>query len=184
MAKQKARSKSKPSKRKALKARSKARPRAKARKVTAVPRGYHSVTPYLSVKGAAAAIEFYKKAFGAKEKLRMPDGERIAHAELLVDGSHIMLADEYPERGIMAPQPGSPASVSIMLYLKDVDAVTARAVEAGATLERPVEDQFYGDRMGGIIDPFGHRWHIATHVEDVSEKEMQRRMQALQPQQQ
>lgn len=181
MARKKVGKKSKPSKRKAAKAKS--RPRTKTHKVTPIPKGYHSVTPYLSVRGAAAAIEFYKKAFGAKEKLRMPDGERIAHAELVVDGSHIMLADEYPERGFSAPQPGSKSPVGIMLYLKDVDAVAARAVEAGATLERPVEDQFYGDRLGGIIDPFGHRWYIATHKENVSAKEMQRRMQAMgQPQ--
>jgi PhnB protein len=182
MAKKKARSKSKPAKRKAVKAKSKAKPRAKARKVAHVPKGYHSVTPYLMVKGAAEAIEFYKRAFGAKEKLRMPEGGRISHAELVVDGSHIMLADEYPERGLIAPQPGSRSPVGIMLYLKDVDAVATRAVDAGATLERPVEDQFYGDRLGAIVDPFGHRWYIATHVEDVSEKEMQRRMQAMQPQ--
>ena len=178
MAKKKARSKAKPKRRAA-----KAKPRAKARKTAPVPKGYHSVTPYLSVRGAAAAIEFYKKAFGAKEKMRMPDGQRIAHAEIVVDGSHIMLADEYPERGFSAPQPGSKSPVGIMLYLKDVDAVAARAVDAGATLERPVEDQFYGDRLGSILDPFGHRWYIATHVEDVSPKEMQRRMQALPPQQ-
>ncbi len=180
MAQKKARSKAK-SKRKAVKAKAKARPRAKARKVAPVPKGYHSVTPYLSVRGAAAAIEFYKKAFGAKEKLRMPDGERIAHAEIVVDGSHIMLADEYPERGFSAPQPGDKSPVGIMLYIKDVDAAAARAVDAGATLERPVEDQFYGDRLGSILDPFGHRWYIATHVEDVSEKEVMRRMQAMQP---
>ena len=180
MAQKKARSKAK-SKRKAVKAKAKARPSAKVRKVAPVPKGYHSVTPYLSVRGAAAAIEFYKKAFGAKEKLRMPDGERIAHAEIVVDGSHIMLADEYPERGFSAPQPGDKSPVGIMLYIKDVDAAAARAVDAGATLERPVEDQFYGDRLGSILDPFGHRWYIATHVEDVSEKEVMRRMQAMQP---
>ncbi|HEV2211992.1 MAG TPA: VOC family protein [Gammaproteobacteria bacterium] len=179
MARKKVGKKSSSAKRKSIKS----KPRAKARKVAPIPKGYHSVTPYLSVRGAAAAIEFYKKAFGAKEKVRMPDGERIAHAEIVVDGSHIMLADEYPERGFSAPQPGSKSPVGIMLYLKDVDTVAARAVEAGAILERPVEDQFYGDRLGGIIDPFGHRWYIATHKEDVSAKEMQRRMQALgQPQ--
>lgn len=181
MARKKVGMRSGSAKRKTIKARPKSR--AKTRKVAPVPKGYHSVTPYLSVRGAAAAIEFYKKAFGAKEKMRMPDGERIVHAEIVVDGSHIMLADEYPERGFTAPQPGSKSPVGIMLYLKDVDAVAARAVEAGATLERPVEDQFYGDRLGGIVDPFGHRWYIATHKEDVSAKEMQRRMQALgQPQ--
>lgn len=180
MAKKKARSKATP-KRKAVKARAKAKPRTKARKVTAIPRGYHSVTPYLSVRNAAAAIEFYKKVFGAKEKLRMPEGERIGHAEIVIGESHVMLADEFPERNLLAPQPGKPSPVGIMVYLKDVDAAAARAVDAGATLERPVADQFYGDRLGGIVDPFGHRWYIATHVEDVSEKEMMRRMQAMTP---
>ena len=181
MAKKKARSTAKPVKRKSAKAKSRAKPRAKARKVMPIPKGYHSVIPYLSVKGAAAAIEFYKKVFGAKEKMRMPEGGRIGHAEIVIGESHIMLADEYPERNLLAPQPGSTPPVGIMLYLKDVDAAAARAVAEGATLERPVADQFYGDRLGGIIDPFGHRWYIATHVEDVSEKEMQRRMQAMQP---
>lgn len=183
MARKKLSRKSKPAKRKAVKTKSRVKPRAKARKVTAIPKGYHSVTPYLSVKGAAAAIEFYKKVFGAKEKMRMPEGGRIGHAEILIGESHVMLADEYPERNLIAPQPGNPSPVGIMLYLKDVDAAAARAVEAGATIERPVADQFYGDRLGGIIDPFGHRWYIATHMEDVSPKEMERRMQAMgQPQ--
>ena len=183
MARKKTSRKSKPAKRKVTKTKSKAKPRAKPRKVTAIPKGYHSVTPYILVKGAAAAIEFYKKVFGAKEKMRMPEGERIGHAEIVIGESHVMLADEYPERNIHAPRAGSPVPVGIMVYLKDVDAVAARAVAEGATLERPVADQFYGDRLGGIIDPFGHRWYIATHVEDVSPKEMQRRMQAMgQPQ--
>jgi PhnB protein len=179
MARKKSSSKSRPAKRKAVKAKSRASSRPKARKVTAIPRGYHSVTPYLHVRGAAAAIEFYKKVFGAKEKIRMPEGERIAHAEIVIGESHVMLADEYPERNIHAPQPGSPTPVGIMVYLKDVDGAAARAVAEGATLERPVADQFYGDRLGGIVDPFGHRWFIATHVEDVSPKEMMRRMQAM-----
>lgn len=183
MARKKVSKKSKPAKRKSIKAKARAKPRAKARKVNPIPRGYHSVTPYLHVRGAAAAIEFYKKVFGAKEKMRMPEGERIAHAEIVIGESHVMLADEYPERNIHAPQPGSSNPVRIMLYLKDVDGAAARAVAEGATLDRPVADQFYGDRLGGIVDPFGHSWFIATHVEDVSPKEMQRRMQAMgQPQ--
>ena len=183
MARKKTSRKSPSAKRKSAKMKSRAKPRAKARKVMPIPRGYHSVTPYLSVRGAAAAIEFYKKVFGAKEKMRMPDGARSGHAEIVIGESHVMLADEYPERNILAPQPGSTPSVGIMVYLKDVDAAASRAVEAGATLERPVADQFYGDRLGSIIDPFCHRWHIATHVEDVSPKEMQRRMLAMgQPQ--
>lgn len=179
MARNKTGKRRKSAQRKTAKVKAKAKPRANARKVAAVPRGYHSVTPYLVVKGAAAAIEFYKKVFGAKEKLRFPEGERIGHAEIVIGESHVMLADEYPERNIHAPQPGHPNPVGIMVYLKEVDAVAARAVAEGAILERPVADQFYGDRMGGIVDPFGHRWYVATHVEDVSPKEMQRRMQAM-----
>jgi PhnB protein len=149
----------------------------KSRKVKPIPTGYHSVTPYLIVKGAAAALEFYKQAFGAREKLRMPDGERIGHAEIIIGNSHVMLADEYPERNFKAPQPDTRTPVGIMLYVPNVDAVFKRAVAAGASVERPLANQFYGDRTGGIIDPFGHRWYLATHIEDVSPKEMQRRMQ-------
>jgi len=149
-------------------------------KVRAVPAGYHSVTPYLSVRGAAAAIAFYQRAFGAVEKSRVADGKRIGHAELRIGDSIVMLADEYPEMGFNAPPAGGVSSVSMMLYLEDVDAVVARAVAAGARLERPVADQFYGDRMGTVIDPFGHRWYVSTHVEDVSDEEMQRRLQAMQ----
>lgn len=151
-------------------------------KVRAVPRGYHSVTPYLSVKDAAAAIAFYQRAFGAVEKLRIADGRRIGHAELRIGDSTVMLADEYPEMGFDAPPAGGLSSVSMMLYLDDVDAAVARAVAAGARLERPVADQFYGDRLGTVIDPFGQRWYVATHVEDVSEEEMQKRLQAMQEQ--
>ncbi|MGH8373310.1 MAG: VOC family protein [Gammaproteobacteria bacterium] len=146
--------------------------------VKPVPEGYHSVTPYLIVKGAAAALEFYKKAFGATETVRMQDGERIGHAEIVIGDSHVMLADEYLEMGAKAPEPGSRSPVGIMLYIPDVDAVFARAVKAGATVERELVDQFYGDRIGGIIDPFGHRWYLATHIEDVSPDEMKRRMAA------
>ncbi|MGH8272254.1 MAG: VOC family protein, partial [Gammaproteobacteria bacterium] len=135
-------------------------------------------TPYLAVKGAAAALDFYKRAFGAVEVLRMQDGERIGHAEITIGDSHVMLADEYPEMGHLAPQPGTRTTVGILLYMEDVDAVVERAIAAGATLERPVADQFYGDRTGGIIDPFGHRWYVATHVEDVPPEEMEARMKA------
>ena len=177
-----------PAKRKAAKAKSRAKPKARARsrkagvtrRVQPVPQGYHSVTPYLAFKRASDAIEFYKKVFGAKEKMRLPDGERIAHAEILVGSSHIMLADEYPGINFGAPQPGVPSAVSIMLYVPDVDAAVERAVRAGATIERPLADQFYGDRTCTLVDPYGHRWFVATHVEDVSPGEMQRRMQALQ----
>ncbi|MGB9430368.1 MAG: VOC family protein [Gammaproteobacteria bacterium] len=167
--------KSKSSKRRTGKAKSRTK---KASRVQAIPAGYHSVTPYLIVNGGAAAIEFYKKAFGAKEKVRMPhpDG-RIGHAEIQIGSSRIMLADENPEMRARAPQPGTPPPVGIMLYVKDVDAVFSRAIAAGAKVERPVANQFYGDRTGGFIDPFGHRWYVGTHIEDVSPREMLKRMQ-------
>ena len=148
----------------------------------AVPAGYHSVTPYLSVRDAAAAIAFYQRAFGAVEKTRYADGTRIGHAELCIGDSIVMLADEYPEMGFNAPPAGGLSSVSMMLYVTNVDAVVANAVAAGARLERPVADQFYGDRLGTVIDPYGQRWYVATHVEDVSEDEMLRRQQAMQAQ--
>ena len=146
--------------------------------VSPVPSGYRSVIPYLVVGDAAAAIDFYCRAFGASEVMRMPMDGRIGHAELAIGDAHVMLADEFPEMGIHAPKDGV-TSVSIMIYLPDVDAAFARALEAGATQERPVEDQFYGDRSGILIDPFGHRWMVATHVEDVTPEEMQRRMEAM-----
>lgn len=183
MARKKPRKKSKATARKTAKAktRSKAK-KAKTTRVRHIPAGYRSVTPYLAVRGAAAAIEFYKRVFGAKEKMRFPDGERIAHAEIEVGDSCVMLADEQPSLNFVAPQVGNPSSVSVMLYVPDVDAVVERAVTAGATIERPVTDQFYGDRSGTLVDPYGHRWYLATHVEDVSPAEMQRRMKAMKPQ--
>jgi PhnB protein len=152
-----------------------------ASQVRPIPEGYHSVTPYLVVKGAAKAIDFYRRALGATELFRMADGDRIGHAELKIGDSHVMLADEYPERGFFAPQGAGKAGVSLMLYVENVDEVVDRAVAEGAKLERKVENQFYGDRSGGVIDPFGHRWYIATHVEDVSPEEMDRRMKAQTP---
>lgn len=146
--------------------------------VNPIPEGYHSVIPYLLVDDAAAAIDFYAQAFGGEEVMRMPMDGRIGHAEIRIGDSHIMLADEVPDRGYRGPKAVGGTPVSIMLYVPDVDQVFARATEAGATTERAVEDQFYGDRSGTLVDPFGHRWHIATHVEDVSPEEMQRRMQA------
>lgn len=142
----------------------------------AIPEGYEAVTPYLVVKDAARAIEFYKHAFDATELMRFDEDGKIGHAELRIGRGIVMLADEYPERGHSAPEPDNPSAVSMMMYVEDVDAVVARARQAGATIERPVEDQFYGDRMGGIVDPFGHRWYIATHVEDVSPEELAERM--------
>lgn len=145
--------------------------------VSAIPEGYHSVTPYLVIDGAAEAIRFYEEAFGATEVLRMPMGDRIAHAEVKIGNSHVMLSDEWPDMGYLGPLKRGGATASLMVYLPDVDAAFARAIEAGGTEERPPEDQFWGDRMGTLIDPFGHRWTLATHVEDVSEEEMQRRME-------
>src|SRR5262245_61916381 len=136
--------------------------------VKAIPDNYRGAVPYLHVTGAARAIEFYKNAFGATERMRMGDGPRIGHAEITIGDALIMLADEYPEIGVRSPQSIGGTAVTIHLYFDDVDAVAARAVDAGATILRPVENQFYGDRGGKLRDPFGHEWWIATHVEDVA----------------
>jgi PhnB protein len=147
--------------------------------VKPIPEGYHSATPYLIVNGAADAIAFYKKAFGATELMRFPmPGGKIGHAEVRIGDSPIMLADEHPEMGYKGPQSLGGSPVNIMLYVEDVDSVFNRAVAAGAKVKDPVQDKFYGDRSGTLIDPFGHVWHISTHKEDVSLEEMQRRMQA------
>ena len=147
--------------------------------VKPIPEGYHSVTPYLIIRGAADAIEFYKNAFGAVELFRFPaPGGKIGHAEIKVGDSPIMLADEYPDMGYKGPQSIGGSPVSLMMYLEDVDSVFNRAVEAGATVKEAVQDKFYGDRTGTVIDPFGHIWHIATHKEDVSMDEMERRAKA------
>lgn len=145
-----------------------------------VPPGYHSVTPYLLVRDATRALAYYREAFGAEELMRFegPPG-RIAHAEVKIGDSHVMLANENPEEGFVGPQTLGGAGVSLMLYVQDVDATFARAVAAGATVRRPVADQFYGDRVGTLADPFGHVWSIATHREDVSVEEAKRRMEAL-----
>lgn len=148
--------------------------------VKAIPDGYHSITPYLIVNGAAKAIDFYKAALGAVELFRMPGpGGKIGHAELMIGNSPIMLADEHPEMGAVAPQPGVRPAVGLMVYVPDVDAQFAKAVAAGGTVLKPLQDQFYGDRSGSITDPFGHTWTIATHVEDVSSEEMDRRHKEL-----
>jgi PhnB protein len=141
-----------------------------------IPEGYHSVTPYLIVRGGAAAIEFYNKAFGAVELFRFPtpDG-KIGHAEIKIGDSPIMLADEYPPMGYNSPQTVGGSPVSLMIYVEDVDTVFDRAVEAGATVKEVVADKFYGDRNGTVVDPFGHIWHIATHKEDLSMEEMEQR---------
>jgi PhnB protein len=147
--------------------------------VKPIPEGYHSVTPYLIVRGASDAIEFYKKAFGATELFRFPapDG-KVGHAEIKIGDSPIMLADEYPQMGYNSPQSIGGSPVSLMIYVEDVDTVFSRAVESGATLKEAVQDKFYGDRIGSVVDPFGHVWHIATHKEDISIEEMQSRAKA------
>ncbi|HEX3229566.1 MAG TPA: VOC family protein [Pyrinomonadaceae bacterium] len=147
--------------------------------VKPIPEGYHSVTPYLIIRGATEAIEFYKKAFGATELLRFPAPEgKIGHAEIKIGDSPIMLADEHPDMGYKGPQTLNGSPVSIMIYVEDVDATFKQAVGAGATVKDAVTDKFYGDRMGTVIDPFGHVWHVATHKEDVSVEEMLQRAKA------
>jgi PhnB protein len=150
-----------------------------ANKVNPIPDGYHSITPYMIIDGAAAAIEFYKEAFGATEVLRMPgpDG-KIGHAEIMIGDSHIMMADEHPAMDAYGPKTIGGTAIKLMIYIEDVDAVVARAVAAGAKIIRPVADQFYGDRTGGIEDPFGHVWYVATHIEDVPMEELEKRAAA------
>jgi PhnB protein len=144
-----------------------------------IPDGYRTVTPYLIVKGAADAIEFYRRAFGATEMLRMADPQgRVGHAEIKIGDSVIMLADEHPAMGYRSPRTLGGSGVSILLYLEDVDGVFERAVKHGAKAQRPVANQFYGDRSGTLEDPFGHVWTVATHVEDVPPEEMKRRAEA------
>jgi PhnB protein len=145
--------------------------------VKPVPEGYHAVTPYLIIKGASQAIDFYKQAFGALEVFRMadPSSNKIGHAEIRIRDSHLMLADEYPEMGFVGPEAVGGTPVSLLLYVDDVDATFQKAIAAGAKAVKPVEDQFYGDRSGTLRDPFGHVWTVATHKQDVSFEEMKRR---------
>jgi len=148
-------------------------------KVKPIPDGYHNLTPYLIVDGAAKAIDFYKKVFGATEKMRMPaPGGKVGHAELTLGDSMIMLADEHPEMDHRGPHAYKGAAVSLMVYVQDVDATVKTALASGAKVIRPVENQFYGDRMGTIEDPFGHQWYVATHVEDVPQGELAKRAAA------
>lgn len=150
--------------------------------VKPVPEGYPRLTPYLYVDGAAAAIDFYRAVFGAVERMRMAGpGGRIGHAELQIGDSVLMLADEHPEMDVLGPHRIGGSPLSIMVYLEDVDAAVERAVGLGAKVVRAVEDKFYGDRSGQIEDPYGHRWVLATHVEDVSPEEMARRAAELAP---
>ena len=145
-----------------------------------IPEGYHSVTPYLYMSDAASAIEFYKEVFGATEIMRMDaPGGKIGHAEIKIGDSFVMLGDECEDADARSPQTIGGTPVGLMLYVEDVDAVVERAVGAGAKLIEPLEDKFYGDRMGKIVDPSGHIWAIATHKEDVSPEEMEKRVAAF-----
>jgi len=147
--------------------------------VKPIPDGYYSVTPYLYVRGASDAIEFYKNAFGAVELMRMDWGGRIGHAEIKIGNSPVMLADEFPEQGTLSPLSLGGASSGMMIYVEDSDAITGQAIAAGATVVRPIQDQFYGDRSATLKDPFGHNWTISTHKEDVSPEEMDRRSREI-----
>jgi PhnB protein len=150
--------------------------------VDPIPAGYPRVTPYLCCRGAAAAIDFYKEVLGATERMRMPGDspDTIGHAELEIGTGLVMLADEFPDMGFISPQSLGGTPVTVHVYVDDVDAVYGRALAQGATASREVENQFYGDRSGQFVDPWGHRWNVASHVEDVSEEEMGRRMAEMQ----
>ena len=153
-----------------------------------IPEGYHSVTAYLTVDNAAAAIEFYRNAFGAQELLRLPmpdgaGGEKLGHAEVKIGDSRLMLSDEWPGMGALGPKSRGGASASFLIYVPDVDRAFQRAIDAGGSADQQVADQFWGDRMGTVTDPFGHKWMLATHVEDVPPQELQARMAARAQQQ-
>jgi len=150
--------------------------------VSPIPEGYHSVTPYLIVNDGAAALDYYRRAFGAVEKMRLegPDG-KIGHAEIQIGDSVVMLADEFPQMGALSPQSIGGTPVGICLYVPNADSQFEQAIAAGGKIERPLQDQFYGDRSGTLIDPFGHKWTIATHIEDVTPEEIGRRMAAMMP---
>lgn len=148
--------------------------------VQPIPEGYSTVTPYLIVADAAAALKFYKEVFGAVEELRVEwPGGKIGHAEFMIGDSRVMLASEFPEIGAVAPTTVGGSSVTLAIYTADVDSMFSRALAAGAKEERPVANQFYGDRSGMITDPFGHKWSLSTHIEDVSPEEMKRRQEAM-----
>ncbi len=151
-----------------------------AKKTKYIPEGYHTATPYLIVNGAGRAIEFYKQAFGATEVMRIgAPGGKVGHAEIKIGDSHIMLADEHPEMDARSPQTIGGTPVGLALYFEDCDAVFNRAVSLGAKVLKPLQDQFYGDRSGTVADPFGHKWTIGTHQEDVSPQEIQKRAAAM-----
>jgi PhnB protein len=141
-----------------------------------IPDGYHTVTPYLAVRCAAEALEWYTRALGATEVMRFEHGGKIGHAEIRIGDSIIMLSDEWPEGGHLSPQSLGGTPVGLHIYVDDVDSAFRKAVDSGAKEERAIQDQFYGDRSGTLLDPFGHRWNLATHIEDVPEDELKRRM--------
>jgi PhnB protein len=150
--------------------------------VNYVPKGYHTIVPYLIVKGAAGALDFYKQVFGAVEVMRMPGPNGVVmHAEIKINGSTVMLADEMPGMEFKSPQSIGGSPVGIVVYVQDVDACFARATSRGGRALKAVQDQFYGDRSGTILDPYGHIWTISTHIEDVAPAEMQRRMAEMKP---
>jgi PhnB protein len=143
-----------------------------------IPDGYHTVTAYLTVDDAARAIDFYRDAFAATELFRLPMGDMIGHAEIMIGDTHIMLSDEFVDMNVRGPNARGGPTAAFMIYVEDADAAFAKAIKAGARQDRAVENQFWGDRMGSVFDPFGHKWSLATHVEDVSPDEMQKRMAA------
>lgn len=149
------------------------------KKVTAIPKGYNSITPYLIVSNGTKAIDFYKKIFGAKEVLRMERDGKIAHAELKIGDAKIMLADACPEMGACTPEEFGGSPVSVHLYIKNVDTVINNAVSAGAKLEREIQNMFFGDRSGTVTDPFGHKWTVSTHIENVSPAKIKKRAAEL-----
>jgi PhnB protein len=153
--------------------------KSQTRKVTAIPKNYSCVTPYLILNNAAKAIEFYKKVFNAKERMRIEYSGKIGHAELKIGDAIIMLSDKCPEKNAMSPNSFGGGNISIYLYVKDVDSVFKKAISLGAKVIREIENMFYGDRSGGIEDPFGHQWFIATHVEDVTLAKVKKRAQEL-----
>lgn len=145
--------------------------------VNYIPEGYHTVTAYLMVDDAAKALDFYRDAFGAEELFRLPMGDKIGHAEIMIGDTHLMLADEFPDMGALGPNSRGGPTASFMIYVPDADAAYDRAVKAGARADRPLKNEFWGDRIGTVIDPFGHKWSLATHVEEVPPEEIQRRME-------
>ncbi len=147
--------------------------------VKPIPEGYHSITPYLIIDGAAQALEYYKKAFGAVELFRMEHAGKIGHAEMKIGDSPFMLSDEHPEMGYRGPKSLGGSAVGIMIYVDDVDTIYKQALEAGGTELKALQDQFYGDRSGTLTDPFGHVWTVATHKEDVSPEEIEKRLASM-----